>query len=939
MKSFDEFFREATGRPPYGYQARLAGGGLPAVVQAPTGCGKTGIVLAWLWRRLHGEDPAATPRRLIYALPQRSLVEQVAGEVSGWLSRLPEAKDVALHVVMGGAGESQRQWRLDMHRPAIVVGTVDSLVSKALNRGYGIGRASYPIDFALVTNGAHWVIDEVQLCPESTTTLRQLAGFAAKLGTAEPFGLTCMSATVPKMLLGTIDNPAPGPADVLTIEPAERTGELAVRLGAQRTIRRLAAEPGDYQAIADEAVQRHRPGSLTLVVLNTVEAARKVHAALSDGPAERTLLHSRFRGHERQELVRRVTGPPGGTGHIVVATQVVEAGLDLNAAVLITEAAPWPCIVQRAGRCNRTGMIDGAELIWIRPADHPPYPEPDIAATVAELETLGGAAVTGETLLERSVPTTDVPVAVLRRPDLVGLFDTAPDLSGADIDIAPYVRDTDDLDVQLAWAVWESARPDGAPPADAKAPTAEWRCRVPLKGVAALLKRDIPVWRLDQAVGRWARVTRQQRARPGEVLLVAAADGGYNRVSGFDSAVRGPVPDSPVLDAPVSPALDRPEQDVATGTEEAFGADSASLARQDWMTLQQHSDETRDHARALLAALRPNLPAGAAQTVVTAAYLHDAGKAHKIWQDALCALATSERKAEIEANGPWAKSDGSGRLRFAKDVPFRHELASLLLLDGPLRPLLTEARANAEVGARTDADAPTDPDADLARYLVLAHHGRLRIQVRDPGEASEGSLLGLEQGTIWSVPELFGQPAAELTVDVEQFGLGGNGPGPAWRWRCATGTGRSCWPTWKPSSGSPTGARAPGWTWRDDPPRTRRTPTRAAELLPGRARPDPAARRAGRSRGQRGMDSGRPGHRDDRGRPRDMARSRVRSHPRAQPLERRQRLRRKGQGAKTEDRPTPGQHLTSAGGNARGYRRGGSCSQQGPRRGLDRRRR
>ena len=137
------------------------------------------------------------PRRLIYALPQRSLVEQVAGEAGRWLKNLGLADQVALHVVMGGAGESQLQWRLDMHKPAIVVGTVDSLVSKALNRGYGIGRATYPIDFALVTNGAHWVIDEIQLCQESTTTLRQLAAFAQTLGTAEPFGLTCMSATVP----------------------------------------------------------------------------------------------------------------------------------------------------------------------------------------------------------------------------------------------------------------------------------------------------------------------------------------------------------------------------------------------------------------------------------------------------------------------------------------------------------------------------------------------------------------------------------------------------------------------------------------------------------------------------------------------------------------------------------------------------------------------
>ena len=43
MRAFDEFFRTATGHTPHGYQARIARGGLPDVVQAPTGTGKTGI--------------------------------------------------------------------------------------------------------------------------------------------------------------------------------------------------------------------------------------------------------------------------------------------------------------------------------------------------------------------------------------------------------------------------------------------------------------------------------------------------------------------------------------------------------------------------------------------------------------------------------------------------------------------------------------------------------------------------------------------------------------------------------------------------------------------------------------------------------------------------------------------------------------------------------
>lgn len=752
MEAFEEFFRRATatsdqpeGYPPHGYQTRLARDGLSAVIQAPTGAGKTGVILAWLWRRLHGSDSEATPRRLLFALPQRTLVEQVAGEAERWLENLDLTGQVALHVVMGGTGETQRQWRLEMHQPAIVVGTIDSLVSKALNRGYGISRATYPIDFALVTNGAHWVIDEIQLCPESTTTLRQLAAFAVDFGTAEPFGLTCMSATIPDELLGTVDNPAPERGQTVSIEPAERVGDLAVRLAGQRTVRRLAAEPADYLLIAAAIRDRHRPATLTLAVLNTVDAARQVFAGLRDQPVPCTLLHSRFRGIERERLISEITAQPGEQGHIVVATQVVEAGIDLNATVLFTEAAPWPSVVQRAGRCNRTGRVENAELWWLPPGMPAPYPEADVEASAAELDRLEGQPVTSEKLLTRLVAVTSVQVAVLRRPDLVGLFDTAPDLSGADIDIAPFVRDADDLDVQLAWATWESAAEGAAPPAEARAPGTEWRCRVPLGQLNELQKQGIAVWRLDQAVGGWTRITRDARARPGEVLVMAAHDGRYNQRSGFDPAVRTPVPGCPELVSPLDPA---------TGAEDSFRDDSASLD-QDWLSLEQHSEEVRAQVSTLLTALRSDLPPEAAQAAIAAGYAHDAGKWHPIWQDALCQLAAPDRADEIQDGRPWAKSAGTGRLRFADGVRFRHELASLLLLDGPLHGLL-------------DGVA----DEDLARYLVLAHHGKLRVQVREPADADPEILLGLRRHEVEAVPPLLGQPGGEHKVDLEQFALG-----------------------------------------------------------------------------------------------------------------------------------------------------------------------
>ena len=756
MDTFDEFFRKATGfaEGPHGYQRRLALDGLPDVVKAPTGTGKTGIILAWLWRRLHA-GPDATPRRLVYALPQRTLVEQVAREAARWLANLGLIDDVALHVVMGGAGKSQGQWRQEMDKPAIVIGTVDSLVSKALNRGYGIGRAIFPIDFALVTNGAHWVIDEIQLCPESTTTLRQLTGFARKYPTAEPFGLTCMSATIDEVLLRTVDHPSLGA--VVEINPDERIGELETRLDAKRVIRRLGAEPGDYKAIAAAALERHRDGELTLVVLNTVEAAREVFQHVrKEALANCTLLHSRFRAVEREQLMNAVIEHP--ENQILISTQVVEAGVDLNASVLITEAAPWPSLVQRAGRCNRTGKVRNAEFWWVAPGKPGPYEPADIEASATALRNLNGESLTSEGLLARRVQTSRQQVAVLRRIDFIGLFDTAPDLSGSDIDIAPYVRDAEDLDAQLAWATWTPAPGDGtgAPPGEAKAPADAYRCRVPLWRVNEFAK-NTRVWRFDQVLDRWARVDprlSQSRARPGEVLVVNAEDGGYDPMIGFDPAARGPVPRCPSLN---------PVAEPADGADEGYAADPASVRRPKWISLDCHSEDTRDEAEKLLTALRPALPDGAGQTAVIAARLHDVGKAHQTWQDALCGLAPEQQKADIADGRPWAKSAEQKPLRFDGGVKFRHELASLLILDGPLNHLLKQA-----------------PDPDLARYLVLAHHGKLRLQVRDQADlavldtAREEAILGLEDRQGTSLPAMLGQPATTLTVDLRQFQLGGD---------------------------------------------------------------------------------------------------------------------------------------------------------------------
>jgi CRISPR-associated endonuclease/helicase Cas3 len=471
MPDFEAFFQAATGCRPYGYQARIARAGLPALLRVPDGGGRTAVILAWLWRRLHGPDQAGTPRRLMYVLPPGSLTEPVSARLLTWLANLDLADEVAVHVVRGGRNESTGDWRENPHQPAIVVGHAGLLVSKALNRAYGTGRAGYPIDFALAGNGAQWIVDELALCPAATATLRQLAGLAAALGTAEPFGLTCCTA-VGGARPPASTGPAAGP--VVEIKPRERTGELAVRLSGTRTIRRAPLSPGDYRALAAFAGTVHRPGTLTLVALNRVPAAQQVYRRLRDGPARCALLHSQLRGTERAALLADIAARPADL--IVVSAGEAASALDLSAATVLTEAAPWPSLVRRAGRANRSGRVPDAALWWLPP----PADQAIVSAACAELTRLEGVPVTTQDLQAcrvQAVPATTAGATPLGREELAALFDTWP-VPAAGVD--GYLRDAGEpeLELELAWATW-AAGPDGAPDPEVRYPAPEYRCRVP----------------------------------------------------------------------------------------------------------------------------------------------------------------------------------------------------------------------------------------------------------------------------------------------------------------------------------------------------------------------------------------------------------------------------------------------------------------------------
>jgi CRISPR-associated endonuclease/helicase Cas3 len=713
---FTEFAMAAMdGRHPYPYQQRLAIDGLPELLRLPTGAGKTAAaVLPWLWRRM--SLPASTQDRLVYVLPLRSLVEQAERQIIGWLERLGLAATIPVVTVAGGESRDDDDWRLYPHQPAILLGTQEMIVSRLLLRGYGEWRSSWPVTFGLLHCSSQFVFDETELLGPALGTSLQLQGLRDKLGGAGGSASMWMSATARPADLVTPDRGQP--ARVVELTAADLADErLAKRLATTRMVRRvsLRADPGCYPAVLAGALAAwHVPGTATIAILNTAERARAVYDALEQAApaADLLLLHSYFRPQERSITAARLDARLPPAGRIVVATQVLEAGIDTSCQTMFTESAPWSSIVARAGRCNRAGDEPGAVLLWAPPpagvASAAPYDAASVAAAQDALTALEGIEVSPVMLCDHRAGRGHTGHPVLSREDLRALFDTAPDLKGpgdggAGIDVAPVIGDGDDLTALVAWRPW----PDGRPTAGEPVPGRDELCPVPL---ADLRRSGAAYWICDQADGRW-RNCQPTDIRPGAILLADAVLGGYLADRGWSPGSLSPVPTG--WEHPVAGP-------------DAIDGDQATFTGL-WVDLRTHLTDTECELRALTAWPCAGITEDQLEAAALAARFHDLGKAFRYYQDYLRDSVTGEPPP----GGPWAKSPGRGGPHTAR--PFlRHELVTALALLHPQCRLL---------------DGIAEPD--LVVYLAAAHHGKVRVRVQPmPGEPDHDPprILGVEAG-------------------------------------------------------------------------------------------------------------------------------------------------------------------------------------------------
>lgn len=445
------------------------------------------------------------------------------------------------------AREKKATWADYPEEDAILIGTKDMLLSRALMRGYGMSRYQWPVNFAWLHNDALWVFDEVQLMGPGLKTSAQLEAFRRRLGSSSGSRSLWVSATLNRDWLGTVDFD-PASAIPLKLSKDERKAtevrdrREAIKVLTRCDVAQVSTKPSKSEkaeesekseklmsddvktylkALADRVLAAHQRGSTTLAILNTVERAQRLFVELesrfAESPAkgrmkaatpappvssnpERLLIHSRFRAEDRRANEKRLHSAPPAEGRIVIATQAIEAGVDMSARMLFTELAPWASLVQRFGRCNRYGEFNTtkeAQVVWIDVADAKPYTAEELEAArqvVANLKSAAPAAL--------PFVTAEVPLhPVLRRKDFLDLFNTDPDLSGFDVDIAPYIRDADDADVLLFWRALDGD-PQDEPPA-----SREELCRAGLGAAKKLLDRletgDVFLW--DTLARKWTK--------------------------------------------------------------------------------------------------------------------------------------------------------------------------------------------------------------------------------------------------------------------------------------------------------------------------------------------------------------------------------------------------------------------------------------------------
>lgn len=412
---FDAFYEALNRRPPFPWQSRLADqvkrdGVWPKEIGIPTGLGKTAcleIALWWLASQA-GREPVrrTAPTRIWWIVNRRMLVdstfdharrirdklrhpESVGAEeavevLSAIADRLksfsadPATAEPIEVIRLRGGVDSRRP--TDPSRPSIILSTVPMYGSRLLFRGYGTWRSMRPIDAALAGIDSLVLVDEAHLAGHLIRLASALSDCTT--GSEEVLG---PRRSRPQVIALTATGDASAHERFDLDHDDEIHPTVRKRLDAHKPLK-VVESSGDVGLRLAEATRNllercPHGGASCIVFANTPRTARAVFRRLepifSSENSALVLLTGRTREWEAERTRHRILDPvngmaatrdsnSGGEGHlIVVATQTLEVGADVDAEYMVTEACGVRALTQRLGRLNRLGNFADAKGIYV----------------------------------------------------------------------------------------------------------------------------------------------------------------------------------------------------------------------------------------------------------------------------------------------------------------------------------------------------------------------------------------------------------------------------------------------------------------------------------------------------------------------------------------------------------------------------------------------
>ena len=439
-QEFNNEFKLITGHLPFPWQVALykrftssEKNNVPKSACLPTGLGKTNVIAVWLLARL--ARPDVMPRRLVYVVNRRTVVDQTTIEVQRLRENLPtlrhpRVQELAVSTLRGQFADNA-EWSADPSRLAVICGTVDMIGSRLLFEGYRIGFKSRPLHAGFLGQDSLLVHDEAHLEPAFQKLIESIQEEQRRErernGDLPWPGLRVMALSA----TARIDS---GQADAENCQPFELTDQekqppdvipepLDEEPPIHRVWRRMTAKKtlflhpceDEKKALAvdvvDRALQHKESGNAVLVFLRTVEATMTAVASLEkELPAHVAALTGTMRGYERDELVKsnpvfarfmprsdrpsKITTVEGTV--YLVCTSAGEVGVNLSADHMVCDLSTFDSMAQRLGRVNRFGDRDDTRVDVVHPnpetfdEKHPLTPARK--ATLALLKHLNGDA-------------------------------------------------------------------------------------------------------------------------------------------------------------------------------------------------------------------------------------------------------------------------------------------------------------------------------------------------------------------------------------------------------------------------------------------------------------------------------------------------------------------------------------------------------------------